>query len=204
MQHIEHHSRPDAPGNPSSSSAADQPLQTNTAGPSSSSMIMSGNWQPPGMAAQASTSAGLDAAQVPAAPPQPPAAAAAPHLVVEGRAAAIVPAPEYYQSDESDHSTPPDDEGFPSQLAFLSKLKTLSMSCCDIEAVPPIIGSLTSLKSLVLSGNRPHATRHAFFFLPSDCRSLVVRYYYYCGTSSFTIVAPSLCPVLDFLGQGLL
>eukprot|EP00892_Ulva_mutabilis_P001288 jgi/Ulvmu1/1115/UM106_0032.1 len=65
-----------------------------------------------------------------------------------------------------------DPEGIPAEILELSRLHTLSLSCCDFEAIPPPIGLMSSLKSLVLSGNRPHGLRHAFFFLPNDMRAL--------------------------------
>ena len=67
-----------------------------------------------------------------------------------------------------------DPEGFPTELLHLAKLRVLSLSCCDLESVPPLLGQLTSLRSLALAGNRPHAMRHAFFFLPSHMRALEV------------------------------
>lgn len=68
-----------------------------------------------------------------------------------------------------------DPDGFPTEIVQLRRLRVLSLACCDLESVPPLLGQLSSLRSLVLTGNRPHAMRHAFFFLPQDMRALFVR-----------------------------
>lgn len=160
------HARPAASGTSSGSPSPNQRLQSETVG-SSNNIWMSGNWVP----------AAASGSPAPAAPEMRAGAAQA-ALYLAARVNSLEAAANHLPDlvDESDPSPPPDEEGFPSQLALLSRLRTLSMSCCDLEAVPPVVGRLTSLRSLVISGNRPHATRHAFFFLPSDCRSLVVRH----------------------------
>ena len=165
---LEHHTRPGAPGTSSGSPSLSQRLQSDTAGPSNS-IWMSGNWVLPVAAGAPGPSSSVSA------PPEMRAAPAAPLRPVRRASVAVAAPGPPDLADEPDPNPPPDEEGFPSQLSFLSRLHSLSMSCCDLEAAPPVIGHLTSLRSLVISGNRPHATRHAFFFLPFDCRSLVVR-----------------------------
>lgn len=82
------------------------------------------------------------------------------------------PPPPAQPSSGSDDEDP---EDIPSEITELSRLRTFSLTCCDLEAIPPVIGRLSSLQSLILSGNRPHAMRHAFFFLARDMQSLCVR-----------------------------
>lgn len=75
-----------------------------------------------------------------------------------------------WQEDEGDGA-----EAFPLALTRLKSLRVLTLTCCDLETVPDVVGRLPALEELYLSGNRVWARAHAFIMLPSTCSALTVR-----------------------------
>jgi Leucine-rich repeat (LRR) protein len=73
-----------------------------------------------------------------------------------------------------DRPPSPKHGAFPRDSWMLSKLKVLTLNCCDLEMLPEAIGELTSLHTLYVSDNRAEALQHAFFMLPSHTAYLQV------------------------------